>query len=263
MRPSHIVLGAATILLAACGDTTEQRAASGGLGGVAAGALVGGPVGAVVGGAVGATGGTVLDKGLGEQVTEAVAGEGAESEATAGKAAGSEATAARAAGSGADVLAEIKRWDAFSTFSQALEATDLEQTLAGDGPFTVFAPTNDAFRELPKGAVDELMAQENRDELETLLRHHVVRGQRLGPTAIPKTLEPMGGGEISANMSGKELILGGGEGDGQGARVIGYAPADNGAVHVIDSVLLPQEVRNFLDEQQRSEQQRGGQPQRG
>lgn len=59
------------LLLGGCGDTTEQRAASGGLGGAAAGAVVGGPVGAVVGGAVGATGGTAMDKGAVEQVEEA------------------------------------------------------------------------------------------------------------------------------------------------------------------------------------------------
>jgi uncharacterized surface protein with fasciclin (FAS1) repeats len=61
----------------------------------------------------------------------------------------------------------------------------------------------------------------------------------------------MEGGEISATMSGGELILSGGEDDGQGARVIGYAPADNGAVHVIDSVLMTKDVRDLLDGQPR------------
>ncbi|HEX6142711.1 MAG TPA: hypothetical protein VFZ01_08340 [Geminicoccaceae bacterium] len=65
------ILGGTALVLAGCGDTTEQRAASGGLGGAAAGAVVGGPVGAVVGGAVGATGGTAMDKGAVEQVEEA------------------------------------------------------------------------------------------------------------------------------------------------------------------------------------------------
>jgi uncharacterized surface protein with fasciclin (FAS1) repeats len=236
MRQSHIAFGAATIFLAACGGTTEERAATGGLGGAAAGALVGGPVGALVGAAAGATGGAVIDEGVDQKVVEA----------TATEAAGSEATA-----SGADVLEEISRWDAFSTFSQAVEATDVKDTLAGDGPFTVFAPTNDAFAQLPEGTVDELMAQENRDELEALLRHHVVQGERLAPTAIPERIEPMEGGEISATMSGGELILSGGEDDGQGARVIGYAPADNGAVHVIDSVLMTKDVRDLLDGQPR------------
>jgi uncharacterized surface protein with fasciclin (FAS1) repeats len=241
MRQSHIAFGAATIFLAACGGNTEQRAATGGLGGAAAGALVGGPVGALVGAAAGASGGAVLDEGVDQKVAEA----------TASEAEGSEATASRATASGADVLEEIDRWNAFSTFSQAVEATDLKDTLAGDGPFTVFAPTNDAFAQLPEGTVDELMAQENRDELEALLRHHVVQGERLAPTAIPERIEPMEGGEISATMSGGELILSGGEDDGQGARVIGYAPADNGAVHVIDSVLMTKDVRDLLDGQPR------------
>ena len=113
MRQSHIALGAVTIFLAACGGTTEERAATGGLGGAAAGAVVGGPVGAIVGGAAGAAGGAVMDEGVDEKIGEATA---------------SEATA-----SGADVLEEIKGWDAFSTFSQAIEATDLRTLWPGTG----------------------------------------------------------------------------------------------------------------------------------
>ena len=64
-------LGVAVLLLGGCGNTTEQRAASGGLGGAAAGAVVGGPVGAVVGGAAGAAGGTAMDEGAVEKVDEA------------------------------------------------------------------------------------------------------------------------------------------------------------------------------------------------
>ena len=64
-------LGAVALLLAACGDTTEQRAASGGLGGAAAGAVVGGPVGAVVGGAAGAAGGATMDEGAVDKIEEA------------------------------------------------------------------------------------------------------------------------------------------------------------------------------------------------
>jgi uncharacterized surface protein with fasciclin (FAS1) repeats len=230
MRQSHIALGAATFLLAACGGTTEERAATGGLGGAAAGAVVGGPIGAVVGGAAGAAGGAVMDEGVDEKIGEATA-----SEATAG---------------GADVLEEIKGWDEFSTFSQAIEATDLKDTLAGDGPFTVFAPTDEAFAQLPEGAVDELMIPENRDELETLLRHHVVEGQRLASNAIPKRIEPMEGGEITATMSGGQLLLSGGE-DDESARVLGDIPADNGVIHALDSVLMTKDVRDLLDGQQR------------
>ena len=237
MRQSYIALSAATFLLAACGGTVEERAASGGLGGAAAGAVVGGPIGAVVGGAVGATGGAVMDEGVDEKIGEATA---------------TEATASQAAASGADVLEEIKGWDEFSTFSEAIEATDLKDTLAGDGPFTVFAPTDDAFAQLPEGAVDELMTQENRDELETLLRHHVVEGKTLASNAIPQRIEPMAGGEINATMSGGQPILrSAGEVDDQSARVVGDIPADNGVIHVIDSVLMTKEVRDLLEGQQR------------
>src|ERR671919_1519679 len=195
MRQSHIALGAATLFLAACGGTTGERAATGGLGGAVAGAVVGGPVGAVVGGAAGAAGGAVLDEGVDEKIGEATA---------------SEATASEA-----DVLDEIKGSNEFSTFSEAIEATDLKDTLAGDGPFTVFAPTDDAFAQLPEGAVDELMTLENRDELEALLRHHVVEGERLASNAIPEKIEPMEGGEITATMSGDQLILSEGADDDQ------------------------------------------------
>jgi uncharacterized surface protein with fasciclin (FAS1) repeats len=241
MRQSHIAFGAATIFLTACGGTTEERAATGGLGGAAAGAVVGGPVGAIVGGAAGAASGAVMDEGVDEKI----------SEATASEAAGSEAAAGRATASGADVLEEIRDRNAFSTFSQAIEATDLKQTLAGDGPFTVFAPTNDAFAQLPEGAVDDLMMQENHEALETFLKHHVVQGERMASTAIPQKIDPMEGGEIRATMSDGELILNGGETDHQGARVIGYIPAGNGVIHVIDSVLMTEDARDLLDEQPR------------
>jgi uncharacterized surface protein with fasciclin (FAS1) repeats len=233
MRQSHIALGAATLFLAACGGTTEERAATGGLGGAAAGAVVGGPVGAIVGGAAGATGGAVLDEGVDEKIDQAT-----------------DETADAATASGADVLEQIKGSAQFSTFAEAIEATDLKDTLAGDGPFTVFAPTDDAFAQLPGGAVDELMTPENRDELEALLRHHVVEGERLPSNAIPETLEPMEGGEITAAMSDGRLVLSRGEGD-QSARVVGGdLPADNGVIHAIDTVLMTNDVRQLLNEQQ-------------
>jgi uncharacterized surface protein with fasciclin (FAS1) repeats len=231
-----MVVGAAgsmVLFLAACGGTTEERAATGGLGGAAAGAVVGGPVGAVVGGAVGATSGAVLDEGVDEKIDEAT-----------------DETADAAVASGADVLEQIKGSAEFSTFSEAIEATDLKDTLSGDGPFTVFAPTNEAFAQLPAGAVDELMAPENRDQLEALLRHHVVAGERLPSNAIPERIEPMEGGEITATMSGSQLMLSAGQ-DGQSARVVGGdLAAENGVIHALDSVLITSDVRNRLDEQQ-------------
>jgi uncharacterized surface protein with fasciclin (FAS1) repeats len=163
-----------------------------------------------------------------------------------------EARASESTASGAEVLDEIKGWKEFSTFSEAIEATDLKDTLAGGGPFTVFAPTDDAFAQLPEGALDELMTQENRAELQTLLRHHVVAGKRLASNAIPQRIDPMGGGEITATMSGGQLILrSAGEDGNQSARVVGDIPADNGVIHVIDSVLMTKEVPDLLDSQRR------------
>jgi len=153
--------------------------------------------------------------------------------------------------SAADVLEEIKNSDQFGTFSEAIEATDLKDTLDGEGPFTIFAPTDDAFDQLPEGAADELMKEENRDTLEALLRHHVVEGERLPSDAIPEKIEPMEGGEITAELSEGQLTLSGGEEDDQGARVVqGDMPADNGVIHAVDSILITEDVQELLDEQQ-------------
>jgi uncharacterized surface protein with fasciclin (FAS1) repeats len=104
---------------------------------------------------------------------------------------------------------------------------------------------------MPEGAVDELMTPENRDELEALLRHHVVEGERLAPNAIPERIDPMEGGEITATMSEGQLILSGGEDADRSARVVGDLPAENGVIHAIDSVLVTKDVRDLLDGQQR------------
>lgn len=85
------------------------------------------------------------------------------------------ATGARAA----DVLETAGQMEALDTFSNAIEAAGLEQTLSGEGPFTVFAPTNQAFARLPKPVLDELLKQEHESELIKLLGHHVVAGQEL------------------------------------------------------------------------------------
>jgi uncharacterized surface protein with fasciclin (FAS1) repeats len=77
-----------------------------------------------------------------------------------------------------------------------------------------------------------------------------VEGQRLASNAIPKRIEPMEGGEITATMSGGQLLLSGGE-DDESARVLGDIPADNGVIHALDSVLMTKDVRDLLDGQQR------------
>jgi uncharacterized surface protein with fasciclin (FAS1) repeats len=79
----------------------------------------------------------------------------------------------------------------------------------------------------------------------------VVEGKRLASNAIPERIEPMEGGEITAKMSGGQLTLSGGEDDDQSARIVGDIPADNGVIHVIDSVLMTKDARDLLDGQRR------------
>ena len=86
--------------------------------------------------------------------------------------------------------------DQFSRLVQAIEQAGLRDALGGEGPFTVFAPTNDAFNQLPQGVLDQLDEQ----QLQTLLRHHVIEGERIASDAIPERLEPMAGGPIADSL---------------------------------------------------------------
>ncbi len=122
----------------------------------------------------------------------------------------------------------------FSTLVAAVTAADLVETLKGDGPFTVFAPTNDAFAALPPGTVDELLKPENKDQLVAVLTYHVLPGagfsdQLAGQHLTVKTVQ---GGTVRI--------------DGRNGVKVNDAnvttadiAASNGVIHVIDKVLLP------------------------
>jgi uncharacterized surface protein with fasciclin (FAS1) repeats len=103
----------------------------------------------------------------------------------------------------ADVIDTLKQSDRFSQLAQAIEKAGIQDALKGEGPFTVFAPTNDAFKQLPQGAVDRLDQQ----QLKTLLQHHVVEGERIASDEIPERLEPMAGGRIDVSLAGDEILL--------------------------------------------------------
>jgi len=123
----------------------------------------------------------------------------------------------------------------FSTLVAAVEAAGLVDTLKGDGPFTVFAPTNAAFAALPEGTVDSLLLPENQDQLASVLTYHVV------PGAV--TSDQLAGQRLSvATVQGSNVHIDG-TGDGvtvEGANVVtADIIATNGVIHVIDSVLLP------------------------
>ena len=111
----------------------------------------------------------------------------------------------------------------------------LVDTLSGKGPFTVFAPSNGAFKKLPEDKLAELMKPENVDQLKAVLQRHVVPGE-LEANNIPKgttTLKTLGGGEISVNDNGVQVQSSAGK-----ANVIKTdVMAGNGVIHVVDTVI--------------------------
>ncbi len=133
-----------------------------------------------------------------------------------------------------------------TTLVAAVKAAGLVDTLSGPGPFTVFAPTNEAFAKLPAGTVDNLLKPENKDTLVKILTYHVVAG-KLSAVDIKKmireghgqaTLKTVSGGTLTAMMQGKNLVLKDEKG-GMATVTIANVFQSNGVIHVVDSVLLP------------------------
>jgi uncharacterized surface protein with fasciclin (FAS1) repeats len=124
----------------------------------------------------------------------------------------------------------------FSTLVAAVKAAGLVETLSGKGPFTVFAPTNDAFAKLPKGTVEELLKPENKEKLTAILTYHVVAGKVMAADAIKldgKMAKTVNGQEIAIKvMDGKVKIN---DATVTAVDIVG----SNGVIHVIDTVLLP------------------------
>ena len=133
-----------------------------------------------------------------------------------------------------------------SDFRSALRRTGLDELLAGPGPFTVFAPTNEAFDALPAGTVDTLLKPENKDQLTKVLTCHVVAVNALSK-AIGKMIKDDGGNHpvktvggcmLSAKMDGDKITLTD-ETGGVATVTIADVKQSNGVIHVIDKVLLP------------------------
>ncbi len=133
-----------------------------------------------------------------------------------------------------------------TTLVAAVKAADLVETLKGKGPFTVFAPTNEAFDKLPKGTVETLLKPENKKMLQGILTYHVVAG-KWSSADIAKaikegkgkaSIKTVAGGTITAWMKGKDLYIS--DENGNKAKVtIADVNQSNGVIHVIDAVLLP------------------------
>ena len=133
-----------------------------------------------------------------------------------------------------------------STLVVAVKAADLVSTLQGKGPFTVFAPTNDAFAKLPKGTVENLLKSENKATLAKILTYHVVAGN-LDAAAVVKaikdgkgkvTLKTVSGGSLTASLKNGKVILTDEKG-GIATVTATDLKAGNGVVHIIDTVLMP------------------------
>lgn len=122
----------------------------------------------------------------------------------------------------------------FSTLSAAIKAAGLEETLAGPGPFTVFAPTDEAFAKLPAGTVDNLLKPENKAKLVAVLTYHVVAGNMMAKEVVNSTkLKSVQGQELSVVVDGTNVRV-------DGAKVVKTdVTASNGVIHVIDAVVLP------------------------
>jgi uncharacterized surface protein with fasciclin (FAS1) repeats len=133
-----------------------------------------------------------------------------------------------------------------TTLVAAVKAAGLVETLKGAGPFTVFAPTNDAFAKLPAGTVDTLLKPENKPTLTKILTYHVVPGKFAAADVVKAInagggkaeLKTVAGGTLTAKLSGSDVILSDEKG-GSAKVTIADVFQSNGVIHVIDAVVQP------------------------
>ena len=145
------------------------------------------------------------------------------------------ATTPTSAQASSDIVDTAAAAGSFKTLGAALKAADLVDTLKGPGPFTVFAPTDEAFAKLPPGTLDNLLKPENKAKLQSILTYHVVAG-RVGSEEVvhltsAKTVQ---GKELKISQNAGTVMV-------DGAKVVKADIAcTNGIIHVIDAVLMPQ-----------------------
>lgn len=134
------------------------------------------------------------------------------------------------------IFAALQEESRFSRFAAAVDSAGLRPTLSGPGPFTVFAPTNEAFESMGNGGFDEMLSAESPDRLREVLLHHITNGERssddLQAGATLRTLE---GSDLSVSGAGDSLEVGGAVVTEPDIR------ASNGIIHAIDQVLTPSE----------------------
>jgi uncharacterized surface protein with fasciclin (FAS1) repeats len=136
----------------------------------------------------------------------------------------------------ADIVETAASAGNFTTLLAAVEAAGLADVLKGEGPFTVFAPTDAAFEKLPQGTVESLLEPRNREQLQEILTYHVVPGRIMSSDLAGQstTAETVEGGELEIDATGSGVMV-------EGATVTqADIAASNGVIHVIDQVMLPQ-----------------------
>ena len=133
-----------------------------------------------------------------------------------------------------DIVAVASGAGKFNTLVAAVKAAGLVETLQGKGPFTVFAPTDEAFAKLPEGTVASLLKPENKAKLVSILTYHVVPGKVMAADVKTMKAKTVNGKELSIQVENGQVTV-------DGAKVVkADVAARNGVIHVIDAVILPQ-----------------------
>ncbi len=142
-------------------------------------------------------------------------------------------TSAMADGHSKDIVDTAVSAGSFETLVAAVQAAELVDTLKGEGPFTVFAPTDEAFAALPEGTVADLLKPENKDQLVAVLTYHVVPGKVMsGDLSDDMTAATVQGGDITIDLDSGVMV--------NDANVVqADIETSNGVIHVIDKVILP------------------------
>jgi uncharacterized surface protein with fasciclin (FAS1) repeats len=126
----------------------------------------------------------------------------------------------------------------FSTLVAAVKAAGLVDTLSGTGPFTVFAPTNEAFAALPAGTLDSLLKPENKATLTSILTYHVISGSLFAKDVLAGSVMTVNGAKFTVSIDNGSVFIT--DGKGNKAKIIKTdIAATNGVIHVINAVLLP------------------------
>ncbi|MCX6608892.1 MAG: fasciclin domain-containing protein [Acidobacteria bacterium] len=135
----------------------------------------------------------------------------------------------------ADIVDTAVAAGSFKTLVAAVKAAGLVETLKGAGPFTVFAPTDEAFAKLPAGTLEMLLKPENKAKLAGILTYHVVAGKVMAADVVKvKSAKSVQGGDIKVKVAGGTVML-----NGTSKVVKTDIVTDNGVIHVIDTVIMP------------------------